>query len=1407
MCNKSISTVLCMAIIIAILPIGITFAEGLTTADGFLDVELENLSYDSEYLTITSAEKFSGGKAIAVLQENKTEPKKEDPAHLDLSFTADRDGTYAMWMRHTGSVAEKKGQNFFLSVQNKDYTIIQLTAEADDPTWVKIGSVSLKAGEVASVRLRRRQKIEIGFDRFIVSSDPTYAPNDLNTGLMAERTESVPIFKMKNGRVFIEAEQLHSYGGYSQIYARETSGGSALRSNNATSVQQSASVFAHLEFDFIAGESNKTYYLWAYVNPLNTSKKILVSFNGNNYSSVALGTKVNQFSWVRIGQVSDASSDGRINVRFRNATTDYLLDSFVIMDDVMSQPQGNYGDLITRDTMLHTSPYSIPDKIPSGHPRVYFTKADIPQIVNNAKKSQNEMAWRYHLSNLDTAHSEGFTARLAPPSSGSNSSDSILGILESLAFDYAVTGNQKNGLLAIDEMKNYLQTVVLAGGFDDTYTRPGGHVVFTTAQVYDWCHELMSEEMKSYYIIRCIEIIGDGMEIRWPPNGMQAVTGHGAEAMLQRDVLAFAIAIADERPDIYKYVMGRILDEYVNIRKFVSASHWNFQGSHYAGYRGQWDFNAMWILNKIGYPDIYGTDFQYVPYYFLYARRPDGMIIADGDVAIFDKNVGKYSNNYFDARALLLSSSYFNDPYLKLEYAKSNKKLSMFAYGHGYTSPVEFLCFNNPDLEGISQETLPLVSYYASPMGAMIARTGWDDGLDSSAAITMMKINEYWLGNHQHVDSGHFQIYYKGILANDAGAYRGGLYNSDHVKIFAKRSVAHNTVEVVNPNESLVFQGSQSTVTGGQTRPGDGAQASDYNQVLNNNKIGSVEGHEIGENNEYAYLKGDLTKAYSAATVSDYERSFMHYRLDEEESPMALVVFDRVTSTNESFEKSWLLHGPSMAEFDSTNNRTVFKNQQQGYNGKLTVDTLLPKIGNTRVEIIGGEGQDAFVAGKNYSALTDSTFASAYSDPEKNHEFMDYRIELSPVSRQKTDYFLNVLQVGDAKTNVNADGTIPLQVTCIENDKCAGAIISDRVVVFQKEKGRTVSNISFKFDNLGDYKIAVVDVSEGLWSIECNGKNIGETIATKDGGMLHFNGKAGEYNLTYLGNSSEQVTIQTNENSVVETYSEPKGKVEILIDDKVNYAPIPPVEQKGVLMLPLRSICTQIGYSVGWNNNQVILKTADKSIVVTPGDGYALVNGEKVELSVPVEVKDSTAMASAEFMYKALGCVSEFDKYANRIYIYTNIKGAKMTDDGNIIYLATHDIDNILPVYSIMESPSEEGNGVIKALDGDFSTRWASEGDQYQSWAILDLGEVKQLDKIYLSYHNGATRTYYFDIAVSEDGTNFKKVIKGGATSGTTNELEEYSLNSVKARYVKYLGNMNTVNRWNSITEIVITGR
>ena len=51
------------------------------------------------------------------------------------------------------------------------------------------------------------------------------------------------------------------------------------------------------------------------------------------------------------------------------------------------------------------------------------------------------------------------------------------------------------------------------------------------------------------------------------------------------------------------------------------------------------------------------------------------------------------------------------------------------------------------------------------PYGWMIARTGWDD----ESVIAEMKVNVYNFNNHQHLDAGAFQIYYKGPLAIDSG--------------------------------------------------------------------------------------------------------------------------------------------------------------------------------------------------------------------------------------------------------------------------------------------------------------------------------------------------------------------------------------------------------------------------------------------------------------------------------------------------------------------------------------------------------------------------------------------------------------------------------------------------------------
>ena len=76
---------------------------------------------------------------------------------------------------------------------------------------------------------------------------------------------------------------------------------------------------------------------------------------------------------------------------------------------------------------------------------------------------------------------------------------------------------------------------------------------------------------------------------------------------------------------------------------------------------------------------------------------------------------------------------------------------------------------------------------------------------------------------------------------------------------------------------------------------------------------------------------------------------------------------------------------------------------------------------------------------------------------------------------------------------------------------------------------------------------------------------------------------------------------------------------------------------------------------------------------------------------------------------------------------------------------------------------------------------------------------------MYLSFHNGHQRVYTFSIEVSEDGENYTRIIDKKQTSGKTLELEAYDMKGAKARYVKFLGSGNTVNTWNSLTEIVFT--
>ncbi|MBO5370211.1 MAG: discoidin domain-containing protein [Clostridia bacterium] len=110
----------------------------------------------------------------------------------------------------------------------------------------------------------------------------------------------------------------------------------------------------------------------------------------------------------------------------------------------------------------------------------------------------------------------------------------------------------------------------------------------------------------------------------------------------------------------------------------------------------------------------------------------------------------------------------------------------------------------------------------------------------------------------------------------------------------------------------------------------------------------------------------------------------------------------------------------------------------------------------------------------------------------------------------------------------------------------------------------------------------------------------------------------------------------------------------------------------------------------------------------------------------------------------------------------------------------------------------QSNNPAVNVADGDFNTYWAS--DEKGTFVEVDLGQVYDLAGIAMSFMDGDTRNYKYDLLISEDKMDYKRIYSGFSHSGT---LEyEFLPANVKARYVRYVGFQHKTGKWNSISEV-----
>ena len=1169
--------------------------------------------------------------------------------------------------------------------------------------------------------------------------------------------------------IHLEAED----GNYSTPFFLENesdaSGGKAIgveTTANRTSVARLANIDYKIEFEV---PERGVYFIWYRGRPTGEQCAVFSSVDGTTHE--LMNYTINDgdnYGWVCPAWYSLEPGKHTINMLY--SVGGVYTDCFEITNDPNYTPTGEERFPVINPTkdgsaVYHNLPAYTP---PAGHPRVEFNASDLPRIRESLNHPQNAETYQELLRVADIDIGDAWTDILAY-NAKSNVNYTYGHVIEANAFLYQLHGDKQRGLNAIKWVKNYISSSNLKRtGNITNLERDGMCIVNYAAKVYDWCYDLLTEEDKEFletFMLLRMELVD-----AWPPHkGTQHINSKVMEIWLLKDSLAAAIAMYDERPDVYNYVAGRILSEIVPVKNYIDRSIFQWEGTSYGCFRLQCQIESALLFKGMGYENIWDATAQhYAPYGNFYLLLPTQKYFSHAD--------DSYANSWgFKASyepLMFLAGNMYKDPYMKGYYYLAKNNGFSNEIGSDQITPVKHLIHNDVSVGVGSLRDLPLSIYSNDPGGWMAARTSWDMGADTDAVACMMHIKQLNLESHSHNDSGSFDIFYKGYLALDSGMYHGvdNTYTSDHNRNYYTQTIAHNSMLIEDPNEPLRKY----------TKVQDGGQrgnactsiwhANEYEDLFSDDVIfGDVLSHNFGPDPmepAYTYMKGDMTAAYTDK-VANFQRTFMFLNFFDEDYPAALMVFDDLTTSNRDFKKKWLIHSQEEPIVDEENKSFTIKRTELLYNGRLINQALLPeKVEFTK---IGGPGHEFEVGGINWAATPTAP---------KTTDSGNWRVEISPAKKAEHDYFLNVMQISE-----NDDSIVPLNATIIENnDEFVGVHIKDRAVYFKKNGKVRAYEVSVN-DITSDEQCMyiVTSLAEGNWTVyDAKGNPVYTQDVTEDHDSLSFTGKRGNYTLKW----SYKNNIKSVDLTLPALLSfEPKADIDVKVGSFFETFDDPFEEIDGALYSPVKATLDKL--EMKYTEENGVFKINNHSISEQT-EGTMILNG-----ILYAEANEFIESLGTSVAYDPIGRVARIS-YSDRLI--------------DNIFIIKHDDPELINVRRATGCPNTNGPA-SNAVDGSISTHWSAVGRN--EWALFELVEEAPISKISLYWMSANARQERFDVLLSRDGENWVT-----AFSGYSSKMSEIGWDDVELetdgsayKYVKLMCYGNTSTENNTLEEIKIYRR
>ena len=648
-------------------------------------------------------------------------------------------------------------------------------------------------------------------------------------------------------------------------------------------------------------------------------------------------------------------------------------------------------------TVSCRNPVDVPDdkgtvcpvySVRAGHPRLFVTKEDIPNIKSAAKTSARNTYWQTKEDVDNLLH--GSISFPNPTAENGTENGWVISKVSQVAMLYLITGKKEY----LDYTKKFLQKIIEYYRIRIDNNLNADWYVFpqiSTLCAYDWIYDALTQDEREkigkplYQVMMDIAWHGEGLR----PQRIRENTGGYNTGFYGTDALPWYIAITFYNDGIDDARCEKMFQKGLQLNMKMTQFRSELIGKNGGGSTGcvgyalgaypVADFNFIRSYRAATGIDM-SQKLDYVLGYLNFIdwnRLPGNREFGFGDSYHYDCLLPEKEINYHLRE---IATLYGSSPNVQRLLGLFNKK--------NYTERLPFMPFLQKYPQGTpGASSSGKGAMYFDGTGEVIMRSG--TGADDTYALFVSGGRTSY---HKHFDNNHFTIYKKGYRALDTGTRPEPGWHLSH---YYARTVAHNCVTIRMPDERMpgYWGGGASTENKFEPIPNDGGQSSTLGSVLK----------EMRTTDDYVYLASDATKSYNSKKASLVVREFIYFY------PDLFVVFDRVTATDKNYPKTWLIHTinePAMKgdrEFSETSD-----------GGKMICRTLYPA--NAMLTKIGGSGKDFWSDGRNWPLpkLTPQEYGYNMNLPPANHpQLGHWRMEVSPQTASKEDLFMHIIQVGD----------------------------------------------------------------------------------------------------------------------------------------------------------------------------------------------------------------------------------------------------------------------------------------------------------------------------------------------------------------------------------------------------------